>query len=59
MAYNKREHLRDNIEALRIALAARPEDIVFSQRQVLKRYSGFGWLKCVLNPVQSDGDIEK
>ncbi len=57
MAYNKRQHLTDNIEALRIALAKRPDEIIFSERQVLKKYSGFGGLKCVLSPAASDSDI--
>jgi hypothetical protein len=59
MAYNKKQHLADNIEALRIAFTQKPEDIIFSQRQALKKYSGFGGLKCVLNPAQTDGDIDK
>jgi hypothetical protein len=57
MAYNKRQHLIDNIEALRLAFTKKPEDIIFSERPTLKKYSGFGGLKCVLNPAQADGDI--
>ncbi len=59
MAYSKKEHLADNIEALRIAFTKKPEEIIFSERQALKKYSGFGGLKCVLNPAQSDGDVEQ
>lgn len=59
MAYNKRQHLLDNIEALRIAFTRAPEDIIFSERKTLKKYSGFGGLKCVLNPAQNDGDVEQ
>ena len=59
MAYNKSQHLRDNIEALRIALTRPPEEIIFSERQALKKYSGFGGLKCVLQPARTESDIEQ
>ncbi len=59
MAYNKAQHLRDNIEALRIALTRPPEEITFSERQALKKYSGFGGLKCVLKPARTEGDIDQ
>ena len=59
MAYNKSHHLRDNIEALRIAFTRQPEDIIFSERQALKKYSGFGGLKCVLQPARMENDLEQ
>lgn len=55
MAYNKEEHLRDNIEALRIAFTV--EDPTPEQRVSLSKYSGFGGLKCVLYSAASDEDI--
>ncbi|MES2107933.1 MAG: helicase-related protein [Bacteroidota bacterium] len=52
MAYNQLQHLRDNIAAIKIALAhrngqtARPED-----QAALQAYAGFGGLKAVLFPA--------
>ena len=37
MAYNKRQHLADNMNG----------------------YTGFGGLKCILNPAEKDTDIGK
>ena len=52
MAYNKKAHLRDNIEAIRLMFrleqerrAATPEE-----QTVLAAYSGFGGIKAVLSP---------
>ena len=44
MAYNKRKHLEANIAA--------PQ-----QRDALAAYSGFGALKCVLQPAAADDDL--
>ena len=59
MGYNKRIHLRQNIDAIRLALIldkerreAKPEE-----RSVLSLYSGFGGLKAILNPVDKPEDI--
>ena len=50
MAYNKRKHLEANIAALRIAFA--PSTVLTpQQREALAAYSGFGALKCVLQPA--------
>ena len=53
MAFNRKQKLRDNIEAIRTAFTldrarrqATPEE-----RAVLERYCGFGGLKCILNPA--------
>ena len=53
MAFNRKEKLRDNIEAIRTVFtlekqqrAATPED-----REILGRFCGFGGLKCILNPA--------
>ena len=49
MSYNRLQTMRDNIEAIRLALrlgvagrsAQTPEE-----REVLRKYAGFGGLKC-------------
>ena len=53
MAFNRKEKLRDNIEAIRTVFtlekqqrAATPEE-----REILGRFCGFGSLKCILNPA--------
>lgn len=52
MAYNKRKHL----EAMRIAFA--PSTVLTpQQREALAAYSGFGALKCVLQPAAADDDL--
>jgi len=54
MGYNSQQKLRDNIDALRIALELKKEQILSKQQvQALKRYSGFGGLKAVLYPNAS------
>lgn len=59
MAYNKRRHLADNIAALEY-LFMRPDACTTEKgRNTLKAYSGFGGLKCILNPAESDVDIAK
>ena len=54
MAFNRKQRLRDNIEAIRTAFtlererrAATPEE-----RALLQKYCGFGGLKCILNPAR-------
>lgn len=56
MAYNKRKHLEANIAALRIAFGS-PGSTVPQQRDALAAYSGFGALKCVLQPAAADDDL--
>ena len=59
MAYNKRQHLADNIAALEW-IFMRPEFCLTEEaRKVLNGYSGFGGLKCILNPAEKDTDIER
>lgn len=59
MAYNKRQHLADNIAALEL-IFMRPEfGLTEEGRKVLNGYSGFGGLKCILNPAEKDTDIER
>ena len=62
MSYNRLQTMRDNIEAIRLALnlgvagrtAQTPEE-----REVLRKYAGFGGLKCILNDVNELSDAAK
>ncbi|MDR1552602.1 MAG: hypothetical protein LBS69_03945, partial [Prevotellaceae bacterium] len=58
MAYNKKAHLQTNIEAIRIAFALDKEKrrATEVERSVLQQYSGFGGIKCILNPAQTEAD---
>ena len=58
MAYNKRAHLLRNIEAIRIAFTLDKEKLraTEDERAVLKQYSGFGGIKCILNPAGKESD---
>ncbi|MDR3338991.1 MAG: N-6 DNA methylase, partial [Candidatus Symbiothrix sp.] len=58
MAYNKKAHLQTNIEAIRIAFALDREKrkATEEEKAILKQYSGFGGLKCILNPTQTEAD---
>ncbi len=58
MSYNKKAHLRANIDAIKIALTLDKENrqATDAERQVLQQYSGFGGLKCVLNPASTLAD---
>lgn len=60
-AYNKKAHLRANIEAVKIAFTLHREKraATAEESQMLKQYSGFGGLKCILSPASVDSDIEK
>lgn len=59
MAYNKRKHLEDNISALECLFMSQNLRFEEEGRRKLQAYSGFGGLKCVLNPAEKDTDIEK
>ncbi|QCD36911.1 MutS N-terminal domain-containing protein [Muribaculum gordoncarteri] len=62
MAYNKLQTMRDNIEAIRLAFrlgvagcgAQTAEEIA-----VLRKYAGFGGLKCILNDANDLEDAAK
>ncbi|NDV96766.1 hypothetical protein D0T84_17885 [Dysgonomonas sp. 521] len=58
MSFNKKAHLRANIDAIRIALSLEKENrkVTEAELQVLQQYSGFGGLKCVLNPAATLAD---
>ncbi len=55
MAYNKRQHLLDNTEAIGTMFRLEKENRRPSEEELdqLRKFSGFGGLKCVLNPVGS------
>ena len=58
MAYNKRQKLLDNIEAIRVAFeVSKSGNCSKEQREALLKYSGFGGLKFVLNPVTYDKEL--
>jgi N12 class adenine-specific DNA methylase len=62
MSYNRLQTMRDNIEAIRLALnlgvagrtAQTPEE-----REELRKYAGFGGLKCILNDANELSDAAK
>ncbi|WP_431609202.1 N-6 DNA methylase [Chryseobacterium sp. 'Rf worker isolate 10'] len=60
MGFSKGEHLRRNIEALRIAFNVEKQNrtATEAERSVLMQYRGFGGLKFVLNPADHPEDIK-
>jgi len=61
MAYNKAEKLRDNIAAIRIAFDVERSGRAATEQEkaMLRRFSGFGGLKFILNPCEQEDDIEQ
>jgi hypothetical protein len=59
MAYNKKIHLRQNIDAIKLALQLDREQrqATTQERLILKAYSGFGGIKAILNPADKPEDI--
>lgn len=59
MGFSKRQHLQQNIDALRIAFKLEKEkrQATVGERLLLMQYSGFGGLKFVLNPIANEIDI--
>ena len=59
MSFNKEKHLRANIEAIKLAFQLERENRnpTNEEKEALKQYSGFGALKCILNPAESLSDI--
>ena len=59
MGFSKKQHLQQNIDALRIAFKLEKEkrQATVGERLSLMRYSGFGGLKFVLNPIADETDI--
>ncbi len=62
MAYNKLQTMRDNIEAIRLVLrlgvAGRTAQNA-EERETLRKYAGFGGLKCILNDANDLEDAAK
>ena len=58
MAFNRKQKLRDNIEAVRTAFTLDRErrTPTEKERALLERYCGFGGLKCILNPARELSD---
>ncbi len=54
MAFNRKQKLRENIEAIRTAFTLDREGRTPTERErvLLGRYCGFGGLKCILNPAR-------
>ena len=54
MAFNKKQRLRENIEAIQTAFTLDREGRTPTERErvLLERYCGFGGLKCILNPAR-------
>ena len=61
MAYNRKVHLQKNIDAIRTAFLIEREKRTPTDKEldVLRGYSGFGGLKCVLYPAASMSDSTK
>ena len=54
MAFNRKQKLRDNIEAIRTAFILDRErrTATAEEQAILRKYCGFGGLKCILNPAK-------
>ena len=54
MAFNRKQRLRDNIEAIRTAFILEREQrtATAEEQAILRKYCGFGGLKCILNPAK-------
>ena len=61
MAYNRKEHLQRNIEAIRTMFLLEREKRTPSTKEldVLRGYCGFGGLKCILYPAANLSDSTK
>ena len=59
MSFNKEKHLSANIEAIKLCFQLEKEkrSPTPEETKALKQYSGFGALKCILNPVETLSDI--
>ena len=59
MAYNKKEVLQANTEAIRVVLRLEKErrEATETEKSILQNYQGFGGLKCVLNRTDNPDDI--
>ncbi|WP_319226670.1 N-6 DNA methylase [Draconibacterium orientale] len=57
MAYNKKGHLRANIDAIKTAFILERENrlATSAEREILSSYSGFGAIKEILGPLPTNG----
>jgi N12 class adenine-specific DNA methylase len=57
MAYNKKAHLRANIDAIKTAFILERENrqATAREREILAGYSGFGAIKEILDPLSTNG----
>ncbi len=58
MAFNKKTHLLNNITAIQTAFEIEKsgKPATAGQTELLKKFSGFGGLKCILKPCDKDED---
>jgi len=58
MSFNKKAHLSANIEAIKLVFALEKEhrQPTAEEKLAIQAYSGFGGLKCILNPIQTPAD---
>lgn len=62
MSFNRLQTMRDNIEAIRMAFSLgvkRRGAQTAEERAVLRKYAGFGGLKCILNDANELADAAK
>ena len=61
MSYNKKTHLRQNIDAIKLALKLDQEKrrATPQEREILSLYSGFGGIKAILNPADKPEDMAR
>ena len=61
MSYNKKSHLRQNIDAIKLSFQLDKEkrQATPEEAKILSAYSGFGGIKAVLNAVETPEDINK
>ena len=62
MAYNRLQTFHDNIEAIRLVLRLGVEKRTAhtaEEREILRKYAGFGGLKCILNDANELADAAK
>ena len=59
--FNKKAHLRANIEAIKVAFIINNDKRIATEEEcvILQGFSGFGGLKCILNPANSYSDISQ
>lgn len=61
MSYNKKSHLRKNIDAIKLSflLDKQRRRATPGEAAILSEYSGFGGIKAILNPIETPEDINK